>query len=186
MRENLATFQTLSVSGDGTLKASGAGAANLIELTKHVANPIATGGQPVVWVRMTFPDLTFTFFAILSNLSRSAPFDDVVTYSFEASATASDYGLIVEDTPSVVTPTSVTVTPATVSITEGATQALTATVGPAGAPQAVTYTSASNAVATVSAAGVVTGVAAGTTTITVRSATAPNVTATVSVTVTEP
>ena len=58
LRENLATFQTLTISGDGISKSSGAGAANLIELTKHVARPDATGGQPVIWLRMTFPDLT--------------------------------------------------------------------------------------------------------------------------------
>jgi len=101
LRENIATFQSLSVSGDGTVKVSGAGSDALIELTKHVANPVATGGEPVAWIRLTFPDLTFTFFAIVTNMSRSAPYDDVCTYSFEASATASDYGLIVEDTPNV-------------------------------------------------------------------------------------
>lgn len=99
LRENLATFQTLSVSGDGTVKVSGTGSAALIELTKHVVKPEATGGEPVAWIRLTFPDLTFVFFAIVTNMSRSAPYDDVVTYSFEASATASDFGLIVEDTP---------------------------------------------------------------------------------------
>lgn len=98
LRENLASFQTLTISGDGTVKSSGAGAQNLIDLTKHVMKPDATGGQPVVWMRMTFPDLTFTAFMLISNLSRSAPYDDVTTYSFEASATASDFGLIVEDT----------------------------------------------------------------------------------------
>src|SRR5690606_16413614 len=91
LRENLATFQSLTISGDGTAKASGAGAQNLIDLTKHVANPLATSGQPVAWLRMTFPDLTFTAFMLVSSMSRSAPFDDVVTYSFEASATASDF-----------------------------------------------------------------------------------------------
>ncbi|HFG1952584.1 TPA: phage tail tube protein [Vibrio cholerae] len=99
LRENLATFQTLTISGDGVCKASGAGSANLIEISKHVANPVATGGQPVTWMRMTFPDITFTCFMLFSTLSRSAQYDDVVTYSMEASATASDFGLIVEDTP---------------------------------------------------------------------------------------
>lgn len=37
LRENLATFQSLTMSGDGTVKASGAGSQNLIDLTKHVA-----------------------------------------------------------------------------------------------------------------------------------------------------
>jgi len=100
LRENLASFQSLTITGDGTVKASGAGAQNLIDLTKHVANPVATGGQPFVWLRMTFPDITFTAFMILTTMSRSAPYDDVVTYSMSATAASSDFGLIVEDTPS--------------------------------------------------------------------------------------
>lgn len=99
LRENLTTFQSLTISGDGVCKASGAGGENLIELTKHCANPTATGGQPTVWLRMTFPDITFTAFMVLTTMSRSAPHDDVVTYSMEAQATASDVGLVVEDTP---------------------------------------------------------------------------------------
>jgi len=142
LRENLATFQTLSISGDGVVKAAGAGAANLIELTKHVANPAATSGQPVAWVRMTFPDLTFTAFMIVTNMSRSAPFDDVVTYSFEASATASDFGLIVEDTPNPdAVITGVSVVPATLSLDVGDTYDIEAVVLPTNAPQGVTWTS---------------------------------------------
>lgn len=99
LRENLATFQTMSISGDGVAKATGAN--NLVALTKHVAKPVATSGQPFAWIRMTFPDLTFTCFMMITNLSRSAPFDDVVTFSFEAVAAPSDVGLLVEDTPTV-------------------------------------------------------------------------------------
>ncbi len=142
LRENLATFQSLTISGDGTCKASGAGSANLIELTKHVANPAATGGQPTAWLRMTFPDLTFTAFMIITTMSRSAPFDDVTTYSMEASATASDFGLIVEDTPdpdAVVT--GVTVVPATLSLTVGQTYDIEAIVLPTSVPQGVTWAS---------------------------------------------
>lgn len=185
LRESLATFQSLSVSGDGTLKASGNGAANLIELTKHVARPDATGGQPFAWVRMTFPDLTFTFFAIVSNLSRSAPYDDVVTYSFEASATASDFGLIVEDTPQPgATVASVAAFPAVVSVPVGETRQLTAIVSPVGAPSGVTWMSDDPSVATVSPSGVVTGVSADTATITARSIADNTKTAAVDVTVT--
>jgi len=99
LRENLATFQTLSVSGEGTVKKSGIGAANVRELLKHVVNPTQTSGQPVAWIRMTFPDLTFTCFMLITNMSRSASNDDIVTYSLEATSNASDFGLIVEDTP---------------------------------------------------------------------------------------
>lgn len=171
LREDIASFQTLSVSGDGTLKASGAGAAALIALTKHVVRPDATGGQPVAWIRLTFPDLTFIFYAIVTNMSRSAPYDDVATYSFEASATASDFGLIVEDTPDpdAEDVASVTVTPATGAIPVGGTVALSTVVAPAGAPQGIVYQSSDTSIATVTQAGLVTGVGEGVAEITVRS-----------------
>lgn len=171
LRENLATFQTLSVSGDGVLKVAGTGAAALIALTKHVIKPEATGGEPVAWIRLTFPDLTFTFFSIVTNMSRSAPHDDVATYSFEASATASDFGLMVEDTPDPDAPAvdTVVVTPATASIAEGATRQLIAAVTPTGAAQGVIWSSSDTDTATVSQTGMVTAVAAGTATITATS-----------------
>jgi uncharacterized protein YjdB len=168
LRSNLATFQTLTISGDGTLVNSVDGSA-LTELTKHFVDPVATSGQPIVWMRMTFPDLTFEAAMLLTTLSRTAPYDDVATYSLEASATASPFGLIVEDTPVPVDPTGVTVAPSTVSVAEGATTQLTATVAPVGAPQAVTWTSATPATATVSNTGLVTGVAEGTVVVTARS-----------------
>lgn len=172
LRENLATFQTMSVSGDGVVKAAGAGAANLRELTKHVAKPDATGGQPFAWIRMTFPDLTFTTFMILTNMSRSAPHDDVVTYSFEASASASDFGLLVEDTPNpdAVAITAVNVTPSTLSLEEDAQQQLAATVTPVGAPQGRIWSSSDTDVATVHpATGLVTAISEGTATVTATS-----------------
>lgn len=164
LRENLATFQNLTIAGDGMAKASGAG--NLVELTKHFVNPVATNGQPLVWLRMTFPDLTFTAFMLLSNLSRSAPYDDAVTYSMEATATASDFGLIVEDTPTGVAPTGVTVSPSTGAIyADGGTLQLSSVVAPAGANQGVTWTSETPLIASVSATGLVTALSDGTATI---------------------
>lgn len=170
LRENIATFQTLQISGDGVCRSSGALGENLIELTKHVVKPDATGGQPVVWLRMTFPDLTFEAFMLITTMSRSAPFDDLTTYSFEASATASDFGLIVTDTPGVDPVVSVTVAPSTAAIsTPGGTQQLAATVLPATAGQGVTWVSGSPSIATVSSAGLVTAVADGSATITATS-----------------
>ncbi|MDF1503102.1 Ig-like domain-containing protein [Roseisolibacter sp. H3M3-2] len=69
---------------------------------------------------------------------------------------------------------SITVTPNPVTLQTGQTQQLAANVqlqqnAPAGTARTVTYTSANNAVATVSATGLVTGVANGTTSIIVRS-----------------
>ncbi|MBI6975138.1 Ig domain-containing protein [Pseudomonas lactis] len=65
--------------------------------------------------------------------------------------------------------TGVTVAPGTASIAVAATRQLTATVAPAGASQAVTWTSATPSVATVNSSGLVTGVAAGTSIITATS-----------------
>lgn len=187
LRENIATFQSLTISGDGTVKASGAGAANLIELTKHVFNPVATGGQPAVWLRMTFPDLTFTAYTLIATLGRSAPHDDTTTYNFEASATASDFGLIVEDTPDpdASDPTSVEVVPSALSLKVGQSFTLAGVVMPSDAPQSLRFTSSSPTIASVDlVTGRVTGLAVGTSTITAASAVDGLVTDTCSVTVT--
>ena len=66
--------------------------------------------------------------------------------------------------------TSVSVTPATASIAVAATRQLTASALPAEAAQNVTWSSASPAVATVSASGLVTGVSVGSAVITAASA----------------
>lgn len=185
LRENLATFQSMTISGDGVVKASGAGAQNLIDLTKHVIQPNATGGQPVVWLRMTFPDLTFIAYMLVSNISRSAPYDDLTTYSFEASATASDFGLIVEDTPDPDAPDVVSIAayPETMSLAVNATAQAVAAVAPTNAPQGVQWISSEPSVATVSQNGVVTAVSVGSATITARSSVDALITDTIAVTV---
>lgn len=172
VRENLATYQSMTVSGDGTLlRGDGADAENLVQLNLHYFNPVATGGQPVAWFRLTFPDLTFTVFMIINDLSREAPNDEVATYSFEAMATASDFGLIVErtidpDAPDVAT---VTATPSAATLEVGQKLQILAVVGPSGAPSGVTYVSSAPAIAIVNANGRVTAVAEGPATITVTS-----------------
>ncbi len=186
LRENLALFQTLTMSGDGTVKVSTGGAANLTEITKHVARPDATGGQPTAWMRMTFPDLTFIAYMLIPTMGRSAPYDDVVTYTLEASATASDFGLIIEDTPNpnAPAPTSVDLVPATLSITQGQAYDLEAVVLPAGSSQRLRWTSSDPGVAKVDATtGLVTAVAGGTATITAASAENSAINDTCSVTV---
>lgn len=185
LRESLATFQSLTVSGDGVCKANGVGAANLKELTKHIAKPIATGGQPITWLRMTFPDLTFTALMILTTNSRTAPFDNVVTYSVEATATASDFGLIVDDTPDAdaADVVSVTAYPETLSMAVNDTRQLAVAVEPTDAPQGITYESDDVNVATVTQNGVVTAIATGSAVITIKSTSNTAITDTVAVTV---
>ncbi|MGS3403952.1 Ig-like domain-containing protein [Citrobacter amalonaticus] len=76
-----------------------------------------------------------------------------------------------------------TVTPETASVNVGDTTSLTATQAPVDATDTVTWESSDPEVATVSASGVVTGVAAGTATITAKVRT---FTDTATITVTEP
>lgn len=186
LRDTIASYLTFSISGDGTLKNSGAGAAEAKEFTKHVINPVATAGQPLAWLKIIFPDITITAFMLCTTASRSAPNDELATWSFEATAAPSDFGLIVEDTPDPNAPaaTGVTVTPTAVSVAVGATAQLAAVVAPAGADQRVTYTSATPATATVSTTGLVTGVAEGVVNVTVASVDDPTKTAVSAVTVT--
>ena len=83
-----------------------------------------------------------------------------------------------------VAPTSVTIAPASVTIAVAATQQLTATVAPAGASQAVTWSISDTTKATISPTGLVTGVAVGTAVATVTSVSDPTKTATRNITVT--
>lgn len=187
IRENIASFQTASISGDGVVKTSGEGSANFLELAKHVAAPV--DGQPYAWVRITFPDLTFTFYALISNLSRSAPYDDLVTFSLEASAAPSDFGLIVEDTPDANAPDVLTVVanPATLQIAMGEGFTIGAYATPPQADQRMRWTSSAPLIAQVNGlTGLVTGRGLGSATITAESAENSAVTDTVAVTVVSP
>lgn len=82
-----------------------------------------------------------------------------------------------------VYPTGVETTPKTTSVAVGATRKITATVTPAEASQVVTWSSSDETKATVDTSGTITGVGAGTCTVTVK--TVNNLTADVAVTVTE-
>lgn len=172
LRESLATFMSLSLSGDGTSHATGAGAASVVELEKHVSNPAATGGQPCAWFQIIDPRVTRTVYMLISSFSPlSAPYDDLVTWSFEASATASDFGLIVEDTPDPDADdvASVTAYPEIMELAVNGTAQAVAAIAPTSAPQGIQWISSDTAVAAVTQSGVVTGIAAGEATITARS-----------------
>lgn len=187
VRENLATYQNFSISGDGAvLRGDSQGALNAKDLYKHFMNPLASGGQPVIWVRLTFPGfLRFTAFCIISTLDLEAP-EELVTFSLELMATSSAFGVVVEDAPSGVAVTSVTVSPASLTLAIDDSQSLEATVLPANATQTVTYQSSAEGIARVDRlSGQVTGVAAGVATITATSTYDHTKTATSSVTVTE-
>lgn len=100
-RANLATYQTLSLSVSGVCKRADGTASNQTALTKHVFIPSLTGGQPVAWFRLTYPDITVEAFMLISSLERTGTYDDLVTFSLEASVTESPLGVFIEDTPVV-------------------------------------------------------------------------------------
>lgn len=185
IRENQATFQNITISGDGKNLAYGPSAAALTALKKHQLQPIATGGQPSAWFRLTFPDITITVFMLITQLDLSSPFDATATYSFEASSTASEIGILVEDTPDpdAVDVASVTLAPSTATMEVGDAEQLSAIVAPATAHQVVYFTSSNPDVATITPQGLVRAISAGPATITARAATDSSKTATCVVTV---
>jgi uncharacterized protein YjdB len=179
-RDTLITYKTFEVSIDGVTKRDDGTTANQQLLFDH----FVTDPQPYLWLRLTGPINTVIGFCILTEYSQEFPYDDVATYSIAASATARPGGLasvIVEDTPIAVT--SVVTTPATATVAVGNVTNLDAAVLPAAANQAVVWTSATPATATVNANGRVTGVAAGVVVITATSVSDPTKSDTTSVTV---
>lgn len=105
VRTNLATWLALEISADGVLRRADTADTILVALTKHFFNPVATGGQPIVMARLTYPDITFISAMLMSECSREAPFDDMATWAITMSATDSVVGLVVQDTPVVPDPT---------------------------------------------------------------------------------
>jgi uncharacterized protein YjdB len=180
-RDTLITYKTFEVSIDGVTKRDDGTTANQQLLFDH----FVTDPQPYLWLRLTGPINTVIGFSILTEYSQEFPYDDVATYSITASATSRPGGLpsvIVEDTPIAVT--AVITTPATATVAVGNVTNLDSAVTPAAANQAVLWTSATPATATVNANGRVTGVAAGTVVITATSVSDPTKSDTTTVTVT--
>lgn len=180
-RDTLITYKTFEVSIDGVTKRDDGTTTNQQLLFDH----FVTDPQPYVWIRLTGPINTVIGFCVLTEFSQEFPYDDVATYSITASATSRPGGaasVIVEDTP--ISITSVNVTPATATVQIGNVTNLDHNIVPAAANQSVTWSSATPATATVNSAGRVTGVAAGTVTITATSVVDPSKTDTCVVTVT--
>jgi uncharacterized protein YjdB len=179
-RDTLITYKTFEVSIDGVTARDDGTTVNQQLLFDH----FVTDPQPYVWLRLTGPINTVIGFCVLTEFSQEFPYDDVATYSMTASATSRPGGLasvIVEDTPIAIT--SVNVTPATATVAIGNVTNLDHNIVPAAANQSVTWSSGTPAVATVNSSGRVTGVSAGTATITATSVVDPSKTDTCVVTV---
>ena len=132
-----------------------------------------TTEKVVVMVNMRNSTQSYVIPAALAGNWNNAYSGAAVTLTSGATQSLAPFQYIVLTNANVptVAVTGVSVSPTTASVSAGITQQLTATIAPANATnQTVTWTSSNTAVATVSAAGLVTAVAAGTATITVKTA----------------
>lgn len=179
-RDTLITYKTFEVSIDGVTKRDDGTTSNQQLLFNH----FVTDPQPYVWIRLTGPINTVIGFCILTEFSQEFPYDDIATYSLTASATSRPGGLasvIVEDTPIAIV--SVTTTPATASVAIGNVTNIDSAILPAAANQSVVWTTSAALVATVNSSGRVSGLSAGTATITATSVVDPTKSDTTVVTV---
>ncbi|EGT4313446.1 DNA breaking-rejoining protein [Cronobacter malonaticus] len=182
--ENIVTNADFTISFEGEVRRNdkldqyGVG-----RLIKYFNTAIQAASQPTLWVRMEFGPVTFIGYMLINALSSDGGTNDIITFSTEFKVAAADTIQVI-DTDDTVAVTGVTVTPATASLAVGATRQLTGTVLPSDATdKSGTWTTSDATKATVSSTGLVTGVAAGTSTITFKSHDG-NFTATCAVTVT--
>lgn len=179
-RDTLITYKTFEVSIDGVTKRDDGTTSNQQLLAEH----FVTDPQPYVWIRLTGPIKTTIGFCILTEFSEEYPYDEIATYSLTASATGRPGGLpsvIVEATPIAVV--SVTTTPATASVAIGNVTNIDSAILPAAANQAVVWTTSAPLVASVNSSGRVSGLTAGSATITATSVVDPTKSDTTVVTV---
>ncbi|EOL9041357.1 DNA breaking-rejoining protein [Cronobacter turicensis] len=182
--ENIVTNADFTISFEGEVRRNdkldqyGVG-----RLIKYFNTEIQAARQPTLWVRMEFGPVTFIGYMLINALSSDGGTNDIITFSTEFKVAAADTIQVI-DTDDTVAVTGVTVTPATASLAVGATRQLTGTVLPSDATdKSGAWTTSDATKATVSSTGLVSGVAAGTSTITFKSNDG-NFTATCAVTVT--
>lgn len=168
--ESIITNSDFTISFEGEVRKKGKldqyGVGRFI---KYFAAELKARRQPGIWVRMEYGEVTFRGYMVVTALSSDGGTNDIVTFTTEfkvGDATTIE----VLDSDDTVPATGVTVTPATTSLAVGATRQLTGTVLPADATdKSGTWTTSDATKATVSSTGLVTGVAAGTATITFTS-----------------
>lgn len=179
-RDTLITYKTFETSIDGVTKRDDGTTSNQQLLFNH----FVTDPQPYVWIRLTGPINTVIGFCVLTEFSQEFPYDDIATYSITASATSRPGGLasvIVQDTPIAIV--SVTTTPATATVAIGNVTNIDSAILPAAANQAVVWTTSAPLVASVNSSGRVSGLTAGSATITATSVVDPTKSDTTVVTV---
>lgn len=85
-KEELVTFKMVKISGDGVY--NDADSSNQEELEDHILTPgVATDYQPHAWVQWVYPSgKMFQGPFLFKNWSIDAPYDDVLTFSTEATS----------------------------------------------------------------------------------------------------
>lgn len=173
-RDEVGSYKTFSITTDGIIKLSDAESMRGFHLIEGTFMNNERGGDRVIWARLMFPDITVTGFMSIGSVSRSAAYDDAITFDISLSKAPSAFGVDYEvnDLENTEKPESITLSETAIPLQIGGTATLTATVLPAGSPQRVLFNSTAPNVAKVSAEGVITGVSIGEATIIVKSATA--------------
>lgn len=168
--ENIVTNSDFTISFEGEVrKRDKLDQFGVGKYIKYYNDEVKAGRQPTIWVFMDYGPVTFAGYMVITALSSDGGSNDIVTLSTEFKVADSDT-IDVQETPDEVPATGVTVTPATTSLAVGATRQLTGAVLPADATnKAGTWTTSDATKATVNSSGLVTGVAAGTATITFTS-----------------
>ncbi len=146
--------------------------------TQLSATVTGTGNNAVTWSTSNASLATVDSNGIVEANGAAGTVD--ITATSVADATKSD---VVTITVGSFTVTSVTITAPSTSVQVGGTLQLSASVSPPSAPQSVFWSSSDSSVATIDATGKVTGVKAGSVTITAKSAANINVTDSVTITV---
>ena len=182
--ENVVTSNDLTLSFEGEVRVNDkSDQYGVYKFIKYYVNEVNAARQPTLWVRMYFGQIMIQAYMVITALSNDGGTDDIVTFSTEFKV-ADGSTVSIDDIDDTVAVTGVTVAPTTASIAVAATRQLTASVAPTDATnQAVTWLSSDATVATVNSSGLVTGVKAGTATITATT-TDGSFTATSSITVT--
>lgn len=168
--ENIVTNADLTISFEGEVRRNDKlDQYGVFRLIKYFNTEIQAARQPTLWVRMEFGAVTFQGYMLINALSSDGGSNDIITFSTEFKV-ADASTIQVLDTDDSTPATGATVTPATTSLAVGATRQLTGTVLPADATdKSGTWSTSDATKATVSSTGLVTGVAAGTATITFTS-----------------
>lgn len=180
----MATFQNFGFSGEGFMKIAGSSA--ISKILSHMLNPVATGGQPTMWIRLVYPDKTYTYYSLIGTMDLDAPLDSATTFSLEVSPASSAYGVMIADTVPTEKPTGITITPASPTVGVGDVEQLSVTVTPPTANQNVVWLVNDTSIATIDEDGILTGVAAGTVRVLARHALDPTVYKETKATVTAP